>query len=92
MTIQNNADEDAFIEGFHDVPSAAEITGMSFMRIGSELSNCKPGSAKYLVLENALLRHKDAVNREAAKFGATVSAISAIVGTIVGVVLTAILS
>lgn len=92
MTTRNSADEEAFIEGFHDIPSAAEITGMSFVRIASELSSCKPGSAKYLVLENALLRHKDAANRQAAKFSAIVSAISAIAGTVVGAVLTAILS
>lgn len=92
MTTHNSDKGDDFIEGFHDIPSADEIASMSFVRLASELSTCKPSSAKYLVLENALLRHRDTDKIQAAKFGAIVSAIAAIVGAVVGAVLTATLS
>lgn len=85
-------EEDAFIEGFDDIPSHSELSTMSFVKLASLLSLSKLGSAKFLVIENALLRHKEAAQTKAAKFGAITGALAALTGAIVGAILTAILS
>ncbi len=92
MATSRSEEEDAFVEGFHDIPSAEELRAMSFVQIAAELSTCRPGTAKYLVVENALLRHKDSAQTNATKFGATVGTVAAIAGAVVGAVLTALLS
>lgn len=92
MATSRSEEEDAFIEAFHDIPSAEQLSDMSFVQLAAELSMCRPGTAKYLVVENALLRHKDSAQTKATKFGVTVGAVAAIAGAVVGAVLTAFLS
>ncbi|MBS0157340.1 MAG: hypothetical protein JSS26_01980 [Nitrospira sp.] len=92
MATSRGEEEDAFVEGFHDIPSAEQLSDMSFVQLAAELSTCRPGTTKYLVVENALLRHKDSAQTKATKFGVLVGAVAAIAGAVVGAVLTAFLS
>lgn len=48
---ETQKERDAFIEGFHGIPSAEELRGMSFVELASLLSYCEKGSAKFIVVE-----------------------------------------
>lgn len=92
MNTNRTSEEDAFLEGYHDIPSQQKLSAMSFVQLASELADCKPGSAKFLVIENAMLRHAESANKKNMISGAIIGGSFSLAGVIIGVMLSALLS
>ncbi len=84
MGNERTQEENAFLEGFHDIPSKKELDEMSFVKLASALSQCSAGSAKFLVIENAMLRHEESAQRNNTVLGAKVGGTFTVVGAIIG--------
>ena len=87
MTSQRTSEEDAFLAGFHDIPSTEELSAMSFVQLASKLAHCKVGSAKFIIIENAMLRHEESAQRNNTILGAKVGGLFTIAGVVIGGIL-----
>jgi len=87
MTSQHTSEEDAFLEGFYDIPNREELNAMSFVELASSLGQCKAGSAKFIIIENAMLRHEESAQRNNTILGAKVAGLFTLIGTVIGGVL-----
>ncbi len=61
--IEQQAAEDAFLRGFHDIPDDANLQKMSYVQLAALLSSCESGSPRFLVVE-AEKRRRDALPAE----------------------------
>ena len=87
MTGNDSEVEDAFLEGFHDAPSKNELDSMSFVQLASALSDSKIGTAKYIIIENALLKHQESAQKNNTVYGAKLGGLFSLTGVVLGAIL-----
>ena len=57
--IERQAKEDAILRGYHGIRDNVALQKMSFVELAALLSTCESGSAKFLVVEQEVLRRKN---------------------------------
>ena len=89
---ESNTNEAAFLEGFHDIPSTKELSKMEYVQLAELLANSRPGTAKYISVENVLLKHRDSAQKKNTSYGVKLGGVISLVGVVLGVLLSYLLS
>lgn len=81
-------ESDAFVSGFHGIPSPDKLSRMSFVELAELLSSCKKDSPKFIVVEremrNRLAKDQAKINLPNMLWAAALGGVFAIVGAAVG--------
>lgn len=90
MPNSRNEEEDAFFDGYYEIPD--NIDSMSFRQLADELSRSSPGTAKFIIIENYLLKNNESAQRKNAIESTKVGGIFSLAGVILGALITALVS
>lgn len=86
-----SAENDAFISGFHGIPSPEKLRKMSLVELAELLSSCQKDSPRFLVAErefkNRLAKDQAKINLPNMLWAAALAGVFAIVGAVVGAII-----
>lgn len=84
-------DDDAFISGFHGIPSPDKLSQMSFVQLAELLSSCTKDSPKFHVVErelrNRIAKDQARINLPNMLWAAALAGVFAIIGAVVGAII-----